>query len=252
MDQPAARFQDKVVIVTGGAAGIGRETAFALAREGARVAIVDCDAESGNQTTAAIRSAGGTADFHLTDVALPEQVEQTVARVVDQWGRLDLAFNNAGLEGVVGNLSDQPLTTIQRLVAVNLMGVIYALKFELPHLVKTRGAAVNNASILGLKGLQQASVYVATKHAVVGMTKAIALEAACHGVRVNAIAPGPIATRMLSDISNGDLRHFAKLTPLGRVGQPTEVSEAVLWLLSDAASYISGHVLAIDGGLNAR
>lgn len=249
---PTRRFADKVAIVTGGAAGIGRETAFALAREGARVAIADCDAEQGRLTAEALRSEGRQAEFHATDVACPEQVERLVSQVVERWGRLDLAFNNAGLEGVVGLLPEQPLEQIQRLVAVNLMGIIYALKFELPRMAETGGAIVNNASILGLKGLQQASVYVATKHAVVGLTKAVALEGAAWKVRVNAVAPGPIETRMLNEVAAGDLRRFAKHSPLGRIGQPSEVSQAVLWLLSDEASYVTGHTLSVDGGLAAR
>ena len=249
---PTRRFADKVAIITGGAAGIGRETAFALAREGARVAIADCDAEQGRSTVEALRSEGLHAEFHATDVACPEQVERLVSQVVERWGRLDVAFNNAGLEGVVGLLPQQPLEQIQRLVAVNLMGIIYALKFELPQIAKTGGAIVNNASILGLKGLQQASVYVATKHAVVGLTKAVALEGAAWKVRVNAVAPGPIETRMLNEVTAGDLSRFAKQSPLGRVGQPSEVSQAVLWLLSDEASSVTGPPLAVDGGLAAR
>ena len=246
-------FTDKVAVVTGGGTGIGRETALALGIAGAKIAIGNRNAEHGEAVAAEIRNAGGEALFLKTDVTDPDQVQALVARAVSEFGGLDLAFNNAGVEGEMGPLHGHDLKAAARVIDINVSGVMYAMMFEAEEMLKRGGGAiVNTSSILGLKGIANLAPYVSSKHAVVGLTRSAALDYAQHKIRINAVAPGPIETRMLTDIAGGDPHSFAQYVPMGRIGQPREITDAVLWLLSDQASFVTGEVLTVDGGWGAQ
>lgn len=247
-------FTGKVALITGAGSGIGRETALALAQHGAKVVLGNRNAEQGEQVVQEIRAAGGVASFQRTDVTDPAQVQSLVQRAVSEYGGIHLAFNNAGVEGEMGPLHQQSLDSAAHVLDVNVKGVLYAMKYEIEQMLRQGGggAIVNNSSILGLKGIANLAVYVASKHAVVGLTRSAALDYAPQRLRINSVAPGPTHTRMLTDIAGGDPTSFAQFVPLGRIGQPTEVTQAVLWLLSDEASFVTGHVLAVDGGWGAQ
>lgn len=242
----------KVVLVTGGGSGIGRATALAFAAEGSRVVVVDLRLSDLEETVAMVRKAGGTADGCQTNVTQSAEVARMVAFVVERYGALDVAFNNAGIGGTpFVPLADYSEATFDEVIATNLRGVFLCMKYELPHLVETKGAIVNMASVAGLVGGRVGSAYYASKHGVVGLTKAAALEYADKGVRINAVAPAVIRTPMTERAFFHDPALTARVTglhPLGRVGVPEEVASAVVWLCSKAASFTTGHTLPVDGG----
>ena len=248
--------QDKVALVTGGASGIGRASALALAHEGATVMVADRDHAGCEETVALITAAGGTAATHAVDVASEEAVERLIADTVATFGRLDLAFNNAGIGGEMGKTAAYPTDDWHRVLAVNLTGVWFCMKYEIRHmLAQGGGAIVNTASIAGLIGMAGAPAYVAAKHGVVGLTKNAALEYARNNIRVNAVCPGGVRTHMTeaADLElPGFLAKLAKQEPMGRIAEPEEIASAVVWLLSDGASFMTGHALAVDGGYVAR
>ncbi len=245
-------FQGKTVLITGGGTGIGRETSLALAKEGAHLVIGNRNVERGEAVVDEIRKAGGKALFQKTDVTQHDQVEALVDRAVKEFGALHFAFNNAGVEGDMGPIHEQPIEASSKMFDINIKGVFFSMKYEIAQMLKGGGGAiVNNSSILGLKGMANLANYVATKHAVAGMTKSAALDYAKQNIRVNAVAPGPIETRMLTDIAGGDPHSFGEFVPMGRIGQPKEIANAVVWLLSDHGSYLTGHVLPVDGGWGA-
>ncbi|GIX49212.1 MAG: short chain dehydrogenase [Candidatus Tectimicrobiota bacterium] len=253
----AGRLQGKVALVTGAGSGIGRATALAFAREGARVVVADAEAAAGEATVARIREEGGEAAFVRVDVTRAEQVAAMVAQAVQRYGRLDCAHNNAGILGQ----PFQPLTDCseeawERLMAVNLKGVWLCLKYEIPQMVRQGGGAiVNTASTAGLVGSAAFPLYAASKHGVIGLTRSAALQFAGAGVRINAVCPGTTRTSMLAQIVQADPRFEAATRarhPLGRLAEPEEVAAAVVWLCSDAASFVTGHALAVDGGLLAQ
>jgi NAD(P)-dependent dehydrogenase (short-subunit alcohol dehydrogenase family) len=242
----------KVALVTGGSTGIGRAACIALASAGAKVIAFARREKELHETIAAIESSGGRAIAVVGDVTKAADVEAAVNRGVAAFGRLDLAFNNAGIEGdpyvPVAKYSE---ATWRDVIDINLTGVFLCLKYELPHLVETRGAVVNMASVAGLVGGRLGAAYYASKHGVVGLTKAAALEYAARGVRINAVAPGVIPSAMTERLGfhSGEVKdRVLALHPLGRYGTDTEVVNAVLWLLSPAASFTTGHVLPVDGG----
>jgi NAD(P)-dependent dehydrogenase (short-subunit alcohol dehydrogenase family) len=245
----------RVALVTGGASGIGRAACERFAQLGASVMVADRDAAHGDLVVAAITAAGGTARFVRTDVADPVQVTAMIDAVEEEFGRLDMAVNNAGMPGTYKALHDQRLDDWQRTLDVNLTGTFLCLQAEIPAILDVgQGAIVNVASAAGLMGFSNLPAYVASKHGVVGLTKAVALEYARQGVRINAVCPGNVHTPMLEGFVGGDqaaLQGMGKVTPIGRLGTPAEIAEAIVWLCSDAASFVTGHAMAVDGGVLA-
>jgi NAD(P)-dependent dehydrogenase (short-subunit alcohol dehydrogenase family) len=249
------QFDGKVALVTGGASGIGRASAERFAGAGAKVVVADLDDAQGGGTVGAINASGGEAVFVRVDVADPEQVTAMVSTAVDGFGRLDIAVNSAGLPGTYAAFDDQRLDDWQRTIAVNLTGTFLAMQAQIPPMLAAGGGAiVNVASAAGLMGFANLPAYVASKHGVVGLTKSVALEYARQGIRVNAVCPGSVRTQMLEGFAGGDekaLEGMGKMTPVGRLGTPHEIAEAIVWLCSDAASYVTGHAMAVDGGVLA-
>jgi len=243
-------------LVTGAGGGIGRAAALVMAREGGRVMVADVDVEGGEETVALIRAQSGEAAFHHTDVSDAAAVDALVAATVERFGRLDWAVNNAGIEGERGNTVDCSDANWSRTLAVNLTGAWYCLRAELRQMRQQGGGAiVNMASIAGLVGFEGLPAYVASKHALVGLTKTAALEFAPHAIRVNAVCPGVIQTAMIDRLIGGDpamAAGFAAGEPIGRLGRAEEIGEAVAWLCSDRASFITGAALPVDGGWVAR
>ncbi len=249
-----AQLAGKTGVVTGGGTGIGRATALAMAKAGAAVVIGNRDATRGEEVVRLIEQAGGAhAVFQKTDVGKPGDVKALIERAVGEFGRLDLAFNNAGMDGEQVPLHEQDIDRASALFDVNIKGVFYCMKFEIEQMLKTGGGAVvNTSSIFGLNGYPGWSLYVATKHAVTGMTKAAALDYAKRNVRINAVGPGPVETPLLAKGTGGDPHSYAAFVPMGRIGQPDEIAAAVVWLLSDDARYVTGHTLPVDGGVCAQ
>ena len=250
--QARPRFAGKVALVTGSGSGIGRATALALAREGARVVVAGRGREAGERTVALIAAAGGEATFSPVDVTDETSVAAMVATAVEAFGRLDVAVNNAGNEGRTGRLIDQTIEDYAFTMDTNLKGVWLGMKYELRQMLRQGGGSiVNTASNLAHVGLANMSLYVAAKSAVVGLTRATALEYAKDGIRINAVSPGPIETELAERVY-GSLDAFrdalAPPQPMGRVGLPNEVAEAILWLAGDGASLVTGQSLLVDGG----
>lgn len=252
----AGQVQGKVALVTGGASGIGRATALVFAREGAKVVVSDVVSSGGEETVALIKGAGGDALFVKADVAQPAEVDALISRVVTAYGRLDCAFNNAGIEGVMATTVECTEENWDRTLAINLKGVWLCIKAEIAQMLKQGGGAiVNTASVAGLVGFAGLPAYVASKHAVVGLTKTAALEYAKSGIRINAVCPGVIHTPMVERLFRDNPQageRIAALEPVGRLGKPEEIAEAVVWLCSDAASFVTGLPMAVDGGLIAQ
>jgi NAD(P)-dependent dehydrogenase (short-subunit alcohol dehydrogenase family) len=252
-----AAFTGKVAIVTGGSAGIGRATAVAFAREGAKVVVASRRVAEGEETVHLIRQAGSDGLFIKTDVAQAADVRTMVEKTVATYGRLDYAFNNAGVvEPKPGPLVEQTEEAFDQIVNVNVKGVWLSMKYEIPEMLKHGGGAiVNMSSVAGMVGFPGVGIYVASKHAVIGLTKTAALEYSKSGVRVNAVNPAAIETDMLAHVTGGNAEAMAQMGamhPIGRIGKPEEVADAVIWLCSDKASFVTGHSLLVDGGLTAQ
>jgi NAD(P)-dependent dehydrogenase (short-subunit alcohol dehydrogenase family) len=252
----AGHVEGKVALVTGGASGIGRAMALTFAREGAKLVVADMNTEGGQQTVHMITEQGGEASFVQTDVTQPAAVAALIAKTVETYGRLDCAHNNAGISGggraLTAEYSEERW---HQVLAVNLTGVWLCMKYEIPQMLHQGGGViVNTASVAGLIGGRGLAAYVASKHGVVGLTKTAALEYAPQGIRVNCVCPGVIHTPMTErGLSDPERRaRIIASEPMGRVGTPEEVAEAVVWLCSDAASFVTGHTMTVDGGFVAQ
>jgi NAD(P)-dependent dehydrogenase (short-subunit alcohol dehydrogenase family) len=248
------QFKGKVVLVTGGSFGIGKATAIAFAKKGAKIVIVDWVEDS--ETLHDVIAAGGEAIFIKCDVSKTVEVKGMIEKTIAAYGRLDYAFNNAGIEGLMAPTHDCTEENFDKTIDVNLKGVWLCMKYEIPEMLKQgKGAIVNCSSIAGLVGSPELPAYVATKHGVIGLTKTAALEYAKSGIRVNAVCPGAIKTAMIDRITGKKKEvedQFAAMAPIGRMGEPNEVAKAVLWLCSDEASFVTGHAMAVDGGWVAQ
>ena len=245
-----------IVLITGALTGIGRATAVAFAREGAIVVVSGRREEAGQQLAAELRALGARAEFLLADVTDEAQVQSLVSQTVERFGRLDVAVNNAGVEGELGPIAGQTATNYRATFDTNVLGTLLSLKYELPvMLMQGSGSIINLSSIAGQVGMAGASVYVASKHAVEGLTKSAALEVAAQGVRVNAVAPGPVETAMLTRFTGGSSDAKAGLLdmmPARRSATPEEIAQTIVFLASDKARFLTGQSLAVDGGYTAQ
>jgi NAD(P)-dependent dehydrogenase (short-subunit alcohol dehydrogenase family) len=251
-------FDGKVALVTGGGSGIGRASALAFARLGARVAVCDINSGGGQDTVRQIESAVGEARFFKADVSDEQQVEALIGGCVEAFGRLDYAHNNAGIAEESAPLHAADRASFDRVLAVNVVGVWLCLKYEARLMLRQgSGAIVNTASLAGLIGFPNHVAYATSKHAVIGITRTAALEYAQAGIRVNAVCPAFVDTPMVAALvaaggPSTSLERLAHMQPMGRIGTVEEVAEAVVWLCSDAAAFITGVALPIDGGTTAR
>lgn len=243
------RFTDKVAFVTGAASGIGRATAVAFAAEGAHLAILDRSEEVLRDTAAAVEQVGGKVIVIACDVAQPEQVEAAVSRTIDTFGRLDIAFNNAGVENKAAPVADIELEEWDRILDINLRGTFICMKHELAQMVRQgSGVIVNTSSGAGIRGVAGGASYAASKHAIIGLTKSAALDYAKSNIRVNAILPGNIETPMMDRFTGGDIQKATDLEPVGRLGKPEEIADAVLWMSADLGAFVTGAAISVDGG----
>ena len=247
------RLKGRIIIVTGGGSGIGRAAAYCFCRDGAQVVVADIDTQGGEETVRKIKEGGGDAIFVRCDVSKAQEVKAMVDRCVETFGGLNCAFNNAGIEGIQAPTAEYSEEVWDKAIHINLIGVYLCMKYEIPVMLKSGGGSiVNMSSILGLVGFAGASAYVAAKHGVIGLTKTAAIEYATKGIRVNAVCPGFILTPMLErggiTTSPEMMKYVSDLHPMKRLGRPEEVAESVIWLFTDAASFVTGTALMVDGG----
>lgn len=247
-------FKDKVALVTGGSSGIGRATALAFAKKGAKVVIADWI--ENQETIDLIKNMGGEAIFVKCDVSKSADVKALIEKTIDTFGRLDFAYNNAGIEGTSAPTQDCSEENWDKTIDVNLKGIWLCMKYQIPVMLKKgKGSIVNCSSVAGLVGFQGLPAYVASKHGVIGLTKTAALENAKLGIRINAVCPGVIQTPMIDRLTGNQKEaeeQFTTMEPVGRFGQPEEIACAVMWLCSDEASFVTGIEMPVDGGLVAK
>ncbi len=243
------RFTNKVVFITGAASGIGRAASIAFASEGARVAILDRSAEALKEVEGSARKAGSEVLAISCDVSEPDQVQAAIKQVIETFGRLDVAFNNAGVENKPAPVHEIELAEWDRILGINLRGLFVCMKHELAQMVKQGGGVVvNTSSGAGIRGVAGGAAYAASKHAIIGLTRSAALDYAKQGIRVNAVLPGNIETPMMDRFTGGDIQKAIDLEPVGRLGKPEEIAEAVLWMASDLGGFVTGAATVIDGG----
>ena len=248
-------FESKVVLVTGATTGIGRATAEAFAAAGARLVVTGRTVAAGEQLVGELRARGSQAKFIAGDVAREETVKAWVAAALREFGRLDVAVNNAGVEGALGPLVEQSAENFAHVFDINVKGMLFSMKHEIPAIARQGGAIVNVSSMVGDIAMPGASVYAASKHAVNGLTRAAALETARMGVRINAISPGGVVTPMFERFTGGNKEAQAGLAaahPMGRLARPQEIASSILFLASDAAKFMTGSVVLVDGGYTAQ
>ncbi len=239
----------------GGTSGIGRATAVAFARRGAKVAVTGRRIVEGNKTVELVKAAGGEAQFWECDVRSAADVSRVVDATMGAFGRMDFAFNNAGVEGFFAQLQDQTEANYDFVMDVNVRGVWLSMKHEIPAMLKTGGGVIiNNSSVAGLCGFENCSIYAASKHAVIGLTKSAALENATRGIRINAICPGGVQTEMVDRLTGRDPKSeaaFRAAHPMNRLGTPEEIAQTVVWLCSEGSTFMTGQAIGVDGGVNA-
>ena len=249
-------FEGKVALVTGAGAGFGRATALTFSVKGAKVVVADFAVEAGEETVKMIQQGGGEAIFIKVDVSHATEVEALINKTIDTYGQLDCAANNAGISGPIVASIDLEEEDWNRVVNIDLKGVWLCMKYEIPQMIKQGGGSiVNTASMAGIVGFPAQAPYVASKHGVVGLTKSAALEYGTQNIRVNAVCPGVIHTSMVESVIEvipDIIDTLNQQAPVGRIGQPQEVAECILWLCSGAASFVTGHALAVDGGYVAQ
>ena len=251
--KPRYDFTGRVVVVTGGGSGMGRSVCAALGEAGARVVIGNRNSTQGEEAAHAIIAAGGDARFLRTDVARAADCQALVSLAESEFGRLDGAFNNAGMQREFTDVHETPDEDFSDVIDINLKGTCYMMKYEAIAMLRCGGGSiVNNSSIFGLKAMPKLAYYVASKHGILGLTRAAALDYAERGIRVNAICPGPIKTPSLDRVTGGDDHLYDAGVPMRRIGTATEISAAVLWLLSDQSTYVTGTGLSVDGGMVAQ
>ena len=244
-------FQNKVAVVTGGGSGIGEATAILYAKKGTKVVVSDVNEPHGNAVVQNINDNGGEAFFIKADVSIPADCEQLVNKTIGKYGQLDIAFNNAGIGGESNPVADMSLEGWNHIIAVNLSSVFYCMKYEIAAMLKKgQGAIVNMSSILGSVGFANSAGYVAAKHGVIGLTQNAALEYSAKGIRINSVGPAFINTPLLTNAGIDDVvkKVLVQAHPIGRLGEPNEVAELVLWLSSDKASFVTGSYYPVDGG----
>lgn len=248
-----AEFKDKVSLVTGAAGGIGEACALSFAQKGAKVVVADIDEENGKAVVEHIKQDGGEAIFLNVDVSDHAAVEKMVTDTVDAFGRLDCAVNNAGIGGAQADTGEYKIEDWLQVIDINLNGVFYCMRYEIPQMLKQGGGAiVNVSSILGTDAFEQTSAYTASKHGVIGLTKTAALDYAKRGIRVNSVGPAFINTPMVTEgFSDEEVEGIVSLHPIGRLGEPQEVSDLVTFLCSDQASFMTGGYYLVDGGYTA-
>lgn len=246
------QLENKIAIVTGAGSGIGKTTAVLFAKEGAKVVVSDINEEHGNSVVSEIKKAGGEAFFIKTDSSKAQDNEALVKQTLDKYGALDIAVNNAGIGGALAPTGEYPIDGWQKVIDINLSGVFYGLRYQIPAMLEKGGSIVNIASILGQAGTKFSPAYVAAKHGVVGLTKAAALEYADKKIRVNSVGPGYILTPLLESLDESTMKSLVGLHPMGRLGKAEEVAELILWLASPKSSFVTGSYHAADGGYLAQ
>jgi NAD(P)-dependent dehydrogenase (short-subunit alcohol dehydrogenase family) len=243
------RFEGKTAFITGAASGIGRATAVAFAAEGARVVVTDRVEAALQETAEYVKESGGEVLVITCDVSKPEEIEAAVAQAVNTFGRIDCAFNNAGVENKATPLHEIELEEWDRILSINLRGTFVCMKHEIAQMVRQgSGVVVNTSSGAGIRGVAGGASYAASKHAMIGMTKSAALDYAKQNIRVNCVLPGNIATPMMDRFTGGDIQKAIDLEPVGRLGKPEEIAEAVLWMCSDLGGFVTGASIVVDGG----
>jgi NAD(P)-dependent dehydrogenase (short-subunit alcohol dehydrogenase family) len=246
------QLENKVAIITGAGSGIGKATAELFAREGAKVVVSDINEEHGNSAVEDIKKNGGEAFFIKADSSKAEDNEALVQQTIQKYGALDIAVNNAGIGGPISATGEYPIDGWKKVIDINLSGVFYGLRYQIPAMLKNGGSIVNIASILGKAGTRFSPAYVAAKHGVVGLTKAAALEYADKNIRINSVGPGYIKTPLLSSLDEATLKALVGLHPIGRLGESEEIAELILWLASSKSSFVTGAYYAADGGYLAQ